>query len=363
MASVAERGSVAAPAQPVAQQPSRVSRMTAPASMGLRRLQSCAERSGQTPDQEHLQSVASTPEQSSRVARMSLPVNINLKPACTRRLTAPPLLAQPASSSDFKLGEAESSDEFRLGEIVLLCIQAAGVELASFPPQLKTIVFKPHALPFTASIGRQQQPGFFERLVPNHDVHSQISRCHFELQVHPPTEDALVLSLRSPSPGIQLWADCQHVAQQGVHSVAMAHESVLSLARPGGDAFLSFRVVLRSQAEVLAEGPHAVPPSFACGGEVNPCSLCKHSGRVVSASAAGAAMPAVQPDVFAELPPPPPAVDMRVRRCTRARLVPNSLGLPPVQEECVRRPVECSPEQQFRERRPTIITSPEKFGA
>lgn len=186
----------------------------------------------------------------------------------------PERLPRPSVALDLRTETCAMEEDFQLGEVVLACIQAEGVDLSSVPACMSTIVFKAEALPLTAQLGREKQPGFFERFVPQHELHSQLSRSHFDLQVHPGAEDALALILRSPSPGIVLHADRQRV-EQGVHPVALAHDSIIAFfRRSGGDPFLTLRVVLRSKAEVKACGPHLARPSFMAG-EAFPCPHCQ----------------------------------------------------------------------------------------
>eukprot|EP00928_Gymnodinium_smaydae_P006899 TRINITY_DN12469_c0_g1_i3.p1 TRINITY_DN12469_c0_g1~~TRINITY_DN12469_c0_g1_i3.p1 ORF type:complete len:496 (+),score=113.18 TRINITY_DN12469_c0_g1_i3:265-1752(+) len=105
------------------------------------------------------------------------------------------------------------------------------------------------------AVGRQHQPEFFERMIPRKDLHGQISRAHFELTALSASGDALCLRLRSPSPGVRLWADDCPVAQ-GVHPAALVHHSVLAFSNFSESDqryFLTLRVVLRSRMEVAAE--------------------------------------------------------------------------------------------------------------
>lgn len=173
-----------------------------------------------------------------------------------------------------------SSDDmnWQLPEVVLECIHADGVRLDSLAPHLRAVAFRAdgvgRGLPWAAVLGRQGQPGFFERLISKPDLHAQISRAHFELSIAPNLPDALILRLLSRSPGVATWGDDALIEQLGVHHTALAHESTIGFAAAserGPSYFLVFRILLRSVAEVEAEGSHPTLSQAPAAGMVPPC--------------------------------------------------------------------------------------------
>jgi hypothetical protein len=178
----------------------------------------------------------------------------------------------------------------QLAEVTLECLHADGLDVSSWPQHLRMVAFQPTLLPWAGTLGRQHQPGFFEKLVPNQELHMQISRSHFELTILPGADDALALKLLSRSPGITMWVDGSKVASQGFHPVALAHDSVLGFSCGADDAarcFLELQVKLRSQAEVCAE--------VASSSRVAPFpALCRPIGPLPRAHRSTIMMPTLQ---------------------------------------------------------------------
>lgn len=149
-----------------------------------------------------------------------------------------------------------------IAEVILEVIEADGINIRRLPPEQCAIALevKPPAPPsrapagLYAKIGRQHQPDFFERLVPNKDALSSISRSHFELTWEPAWRAPKLRQLSRN----KLLVDSQLCA--GADTPPMDVPDGTRLAFIGGaesDApFLTLRVNLRSRGVVQSSGEH-----------------------------------------------------------------------------------------------------------
>lgn len=146
----------------------------------------------------------------------------------------------------------------QLGEIVLECVHADGLDLYTIQEALKALAFQvdPARGRLVAQVGRQHQPDFFERLVPNKAKLAGISRSHFEMTWEPPASNATLRKLS----GNTLLLDDRPVNANEAIIVSDGMRLAFSGMSESDPRFLVLRVTLKSRGAVSAEGAH---PSIA----------------------------------------------------------------------------------------------------
>jgi len=136
-----------------------------------------------------------------------------------------------------------------LAEVVLECMHSSGVDVAGMPLKHKCLVLKAGEDPWT--IGRQQQPNLFARLVPDESLRTVISRNHLQLAWERQT-----LRLKKLSPNAVL----VNGTPAPQHEVVVAHGAQVSFCgRDNASPLLVFSVLLRDAAAVCKTGPTPVP--------------------------------------------------------------------------------------------------------
>lgn len=181
--------------------------------------------------------------------------------------------------------------EEQLGELVLECTFADGVDLAMLLPCSRALAF-----PLvhdrgcsSAAIGRQHQHEFFEALVPRQDRLASISRSHFEITVEP----GLGATLRRLSENPLVLDNCSLAREAAAPIRSGACVSFGGLA-DGEPPFLTLRLLLRSQSDVGRDGPRRAllghwreidaTASEASAGAVLECSYALGLGPDVAGS-------------------------------------------------------------------------------
>jgi hypothetical protein len=142
-----------------------------------------------------------------------------------------------------------------LVEVVLECTYSAGVDIASIPPKHKCLTLKVGENGPPWAVGRQMQPQFFARLVPDEALRSHISRNHLELSWEAPnlmlkklSQNAISINgTPAPQQAIQL--------PQGVQ--LSFHPATPEKAPP--PPFMAFAVQMRDSATIAACGPTPLP--------------------------------------------------------------------------------------------------------
>jgi len=137
-----------------------------------------------------------------------------------------------------------------LAEAVLECVHASGVDLLSMPPKHRCLVLRAGEGAWT--VGRQQQPNFVSRLVPDEALRTVISRSHVLF-----TAEMSALRLKKLSPNSVL-VNGQPIQQQEV--VLTPGARIGFCGQDNATAFLTFAVLLREGgAAPAARSPQAAP--------------------------------------------------------------------------------------------------------
>lgn len=138
------------------------------------------------------------------------------------------------------------------------CIFAEGVELCDLSPAHRSIVLRVSpGRNGTATIGRQHQPEFFERLVPKKDRLTAISRAHFEFMWDPVTSSNIMLKKLSLNPlALNKRPIATNEMAPAQHGARIGFSVPIQDGPQGSDQhFLELRVILRSSSDAR-EGPH-----------------------------------------------------------------------------------------------------------
>lgn len=213
---------------------------------------------------------------------------------------------------DAKVRVAASEQELP-AELILECILADGVDLASLGPTQRALGFRLEGGRFTQTLGRVHQLEFFEKLVPKLDQYTCISRAHCEVTWQAP---AVTLTLRQLSPAAFLIDDVPLGENQCV-TLDSGTRLGFKPMQEGTPPFLVLRVLLRDRATVAARGSH---PSVVGGRG----SLVGGGPAPVQApvTPSHAAAPAPAP---APAPPPAPATPSVEKSPFRA----SAVSVPP----------------------------------
>mmetsp|Transcript_46623 Transcript_46623/g.86906 ORF Transcript_46623/g.86906 Transcript_46623/m.86906 type:complete len:775 (-) Transcript_46623:121-2445(-) len=139
-----------------------------------------------------------------------------------------------------------------VAEIVFDCIHADGIECMGIPSKHRAIAFQVDRSGGTATIGRAHQPEFFDKLVPQRDRLSAISRAHF-LVLWERGSPAMMLKKLSANPLL-----LNDRMMQPNETAPIQAGDKLAFNGVGTDPpFLELRVIFRSRNTVNREGPHA----------------------------------------------------------------------------------------------------------
>lgn len=126
-----------------------------------------------------------------------------------------------------------------LAEVVLECVHSSSVDVATLPLKHKCLVLDADKQPWC--VGRQQQPFFFSRLVPDEGLRSLISRSHVEFTL----SDRVLSMKKLATNAVQV--DGREVQTDEVAPIL--NESKLQFCgRDGALPILSFKILLRDGA-------------------------------------------------------------------------------------------------------------------
>lgn len=176
-----------------------------------------------------------------------------LFPAAARAASA---ILPPAAAAGLRPPLEGGSDARDLAEVVLDCVFARGIACDALLAEHRSIVLRPELSDgsrLRAAVGRVHQPDFFERLVPQKELLTTISRAHFEMMWEAP---AGMLSLRKLSRNSLL---VNYIPISGTEVVPVPGGTLIGFnGLSDGDAsFLVLKAKIRNRAAVEAEGSHA----------------------------------------------------------------------------------------------------------
>lgn len=161
----------------------------------------------------------------------------------TTALSGPPPAAKRASVNQ------EGDD---VAEIILQCVQADGVDFGTVLPEHSALAFPVRGGELLVSVGRQEQPGFFERLVLTREHLLSISREHVRLSLSR-TDGKLWLTRLSPN-----LVSVGELAVDMEATVPVLPGAKIAFASPfeSQPPFLVMDVAFRTRNAVAAEGAH-----------------------------------------------------------------------------------------------------------
>jgi len=138
-----------------------------------------------------------------------------------------------------------------LAESVLECVHASGVDLTGMPLKHRCVVLQ--AGESTWTVGRQQQPNLFARIVPDEALRTVISRSHVLF-----TLEKSALRMKKLSPNTVL-VNGQPIQQQDL--VITQGAQIGFCGQDNATAFLVFSVLLREGGAVPKTRPMQPPPN------------------------------------------------------------------------------------------------------
>lgn len=138
-------------------------------------------------------------------------------------------------------------------ELILDVVHADGVDLSSIPHAQRALGFPVDFTGgrWTATVGRQHQPDFFEILVPSRDRLSCISRSHFEISWEPAAPTPVLRKLS----GNALLLDDKKLGYDGV-TFSEGGRVSFNGVRESDTGFLIMTLSIRGRGAVRAEGSH-----------------------------------------------------------------------------------------------------------
>eukprot|EP00930_Biecheleria_cincta_P044809 TRINITY_DN30861_c0_g2_i1.p1 TRINITY_DN30861_c0_g2~~TRINITY_DN30861_c0_g2_i1.p1 ORF type:complete len:1108 (+),score=185.60 TRINITY_DN30861_c0_g2_i1:29-3352(+) len=166
----------------------------------------------------------------------------------------------------------DEAKEAELAEVILECMYSSGIDVASVPLQHKCLVLRAGEQPW--AVGRQQQPNFFARLVPDEATRALISRSHVVISLD---AQAQRLGMKKLSPN-NVQVDGRPIQKD--EEVPILNGTQLQFCgRDNVSPILSFNILMRdssfvrnrSAAEPAAAAQAPCPPSTtrreqpACG--------------------------------------------------------------------------------------------------
>jgi len=166
-----------------------------------------------------------------------------------------------------------------LAEAVLECLYSSGIDVNSMTLKQKSLVLGTGDGPWT--VGRQQQPNLFARLVPDEALRTVISRNHLLFTLE---KDTLCLKKLSPN---AMLLNGQSIQQQ---ELALSHGAQIGFCgQDNVTAFLVFSVLLREPATAAVQATWQYPQKAS------------HVSRTDVHQAKG--MPSVQQPILSQQPP------------------------------------------------------------
>jgi len=167
-----------------------------------------------------------------------------LGPGVGQRMSAPAVHSRPPAPA--------SPEQRALAEVVLECIHAEGVDLASLAPEHKSIgIAVGSSRHISQVLGRQHQGDFFERLVPKRELLTCVSRSHVELSWEAPST---TVSLKVISPNGLIVDDS--MVTDGCSATVDFGMRLGFRMRGAKESFLELHALLRSRAMVASGGSH-----------------------------------------------------------------------------------------------------------
>lgn len=141
-----------------------------------------------------------------------------------------------------------------LAELVIECMQADGADLRAMAAGMCALAWAVDARGsrLVATVGRQHQPDFFDRVAKNKERASSISRGHFEISWEPGSSVPILRKLS----GNPLLLDDRPIGSGDSHQAPDGTTLGFTGFSDQDPCFLVLRVTLRSRASVQAEGPH-----------------------------------------------------------------------------------------------------------